>query len=644
VKIALLQLTVTTKQTTERVPFAPTVSFIHGPVGTGKSTVARLVDYCLGGSLERTPAIQQEFVSAELTASLGQYTVQFERGLHDVSSVRVTWSDGDTHIGSASAPLDAGDVPLLGENVFNLSDLIFFLCGVEPIRVRKSKMDPQSPLVRLSFRDLMWYCYLQQDHLDSSFYRMEDPFRKLKSRDAMRFVTGLHSERMNELDVELVQAIDDQRTKRETVQQMRVFMARFGMGTEIDFLAQINEVEEELRSALARRDELERTRSVQTHAVEPLRHRLRSLSATLEDAQQAAADVGLKVQQYEALRSELITSKVKVGRTAQAGQLLQGVAFRQCPQCGAGLELRKPVEDACTLCGSPPRTEAETPSLELEALRRELNERIDDLTESLARHRRDSARQGRVLAALITEKRVLDQQLAEELSRYDSAYVSSVRAADRDVARLQERRISLDRLRALPQAINELEEQAGRLQGRIDTLRSSIEEERGHLKVAYVRIKRIGDRFLELMREVGFPGVYEGDHVELDPRSWLPAVHHSDVTWGFADAGSGGKKTLFNVLYALAVHLVAAEEDLPLPTFLIIDSPTKNISEDENPDLVKALYREIYALAAREGRSLQFVLIDSDLVLPEVELRQFTHRRMAGTPDAPCLISYYSGP
>jgi len=92
------------------------------------------------------------------------------------------------------------------------------------------------------------------------------------------------------------------------------------------------------------------------------------------------------------------------------------------------------------------------------------------------------------------------------------------------------------------------------------------------------------------------------------------------------------------------VHTVSAEEDLPLPTFLIIDSPTKNISEDENPELVRALYREIYSLAAREGRALQFFLIDSDLVQPESELQHFLHRRMAGEPDAPCLISYYSGP
>jgi DNA repair exonuclease SbcCD ATPase subunit len=505
-------------------------------------------------------------------------------------------------------------------------------------------MDPDSPLVRLSFRDLMWYCYLEQDHLDSSFFRMEDPFRKLKSRDAMRFVTGLHSDRMNQLDVDLVRAVDEQRSKREAVKQLRVFMARFEMGTEFDIMAQIGQVDVALREAQARRDELERTRSAQTHAVEPLRQQLRELSGRLEDGRRALGDVALRVQQYEDLRSELIASKVKLARAEQAGRMLQGVEFKQCPQCGSEIAGRVPVGETCGLCGSPPRSASEPRSLEREALRRELNERIDDLAESLNRHKRDKARQERFVAELVANKGRLDQQLTADLSRYDTAYVSSVRAADRDVATLQERRAALDRLRELPQAINELEEQAGALQGRIDSLRSGIEDERAHLRVAYERTRRIATHFFELMRGVGFPGVYEDDHVEIDPRTWLPSVHHQDLIWGFGDAGSGGKKTLFNVLYALAVHQVAAEEDLPLPTFLIVDSPTKNISEDENPELVKALYRAIYSLAARDGRALQFILIDSDLVAPDTELREFAHRRMAGTAEEPCLISYYSGP
>lgn len=84
---------------------------------------------------------------------------------------------------------------------------------------------------------------------------------------------------------------------------------------------------------------------------------------------------------------------------------------------------------------------------------------------------------------------------------------------------------------------------------------------------------------------------------------------------------------------------------MPVPAVLVIDSPTKNISEDENPELVQSLYAEIYRLARRQdGRRLQFLLIDSDLVRPSAALPGFSERRMAGEPDAPSLIPYYTGP
>ena len=95
--------------------------------------MARLIDYCLKGDLERTPALQQEFIAAELALSLGRYECMLERGADDNQSVRVTWSGPDEEIGSVNAPLSPQPEPLTNANVYNLSDLVFHLCGVTPI-------------------------------------------------------------------------------------------------------------------------------------------------------------------------------------------------------------------------------------------------------------------------------------------------------------------------------------------------------------------------------------------------------------------------------------------------------------------------------------------------------------------------------
>ena len=243
------------------------------------------------------------------------------------------------------------------------------------------------------------------------------------------------------------------------------------------------------------------------------------------------------------------------------------------------------------------------------------------------------------------KKQDLDSRLQEELAQYDSAYIESIRELDRTIATLSERILSLQQLERMPDAINAIEENAGNLQGKIDRLRTRASEVKASLHNADENIYAIASEFKRIMLAVHFPGMQDDDKVTLDPRTWKPIITHGDQSWSFWDTGSGGKKTLFNVCYALAIHSIAFQRGMPVPNFLIIDSPTKNISDDENPDLIKSVYNEIYMLASEyETRHIQFILIDSDLVSPDSPLVSFSERRMAGEPNAPSLIPYYTGP
>lgn len=639
------QLLVTTRQTIEILDFAGSVTFLYGPVGTGKSTVARLIDYCLGGDLERTPAIQQEFVAVQLIMELGSYSCKFERALTDTQTVRVSWSANETDFGSINAPLAANEVPLVGDDVYNLSDLLFHLCGRTPIKVRQRVRDPDSPMIRLSFRDIWWYCYLDQTHLDSSFFRLEDPNRGRKSQDAMRFFTGLHSERLSELETELYRTIDEQRGKREAVRQIREFAARFDFGSELDFAVQIQNNKRDLLKAEAQRRALEHERFAQIHPTDGLREHLRTMGAAILELVSAIDATEDAIAEQKALRAELITTKIRADRTEKAGQLLEGVEFERCPKCGTDVSGRIPAPGICGLCSSEVTPQTGLSSLELEAARRELNDRIDQIADSIQRRESALDRTRRQLRQLRLEKEELDLTLQVELSRYDSAFIESVREVDREIATLAERSRSLEKLQEMPRAVNELEQQAGALQGRIDRIRTEIVEEKSRLRAADENIAAVERCFKSIMLSVGFPGVSEDDDVKIDPRTWKPIIHHNGQEWTFWDAGSGGKKTLFNVCYALAVHEAAQERGMPVPNLLLIDSPTKNISDDENPELVRSLYREIYRLASIDnGHITQFLLIDSDLVEPESELQGFAQRYMAGTRDAPSLIPYYTGP
>jgi len=55
-KFNLVSLDLTLRKANERISFSD-VTYFWGQMGAGKSSIARLVDYCLGGTIQLSPAL-----------------------------------------------------------------------------------------------------------------------------------------------------------------------------------------------------------------------------------------------------------------------------------------------------------------------------------------------------------------------------------------------------------------------------------------------------------------------------------------------------------------------------------------------------------------------------------------------------------
>ena len=104
-KLTIKTLTLTCKGGTERLEFTHQLNFFHGEMSTGKSSIASLVDYCLGGRLERTPALSAELLSVTMEAQVGEGPVVFERVLTDLTNLRVSWKLPDGTPQTTSLPV-----------------------------------------------------------------------------------------------------------------------------------------------------------------------------------------------------------------------------------------------------------------------------------------------------------------------------------------------------------------------------------------------------------------------------------------------------------------------------------------------------------------------------------------------------------
>jgi hypothetical protein len=650
-KIRFYRLILNCRKSVEEIDLSAQLSLFHGKISAGKSSIVRLIDFCLGGGLERTPAIMQELVSVSLYCRIADYEVVLDREAKGSNQVQVTWQGTGVESAKVLAPLqrspDRG--PIWGEDIYTLSDLVFFLLGVTPIKVRRSKREADSPLVRLSVRDLLFYCYLEQDHIDSSFFNMEDPFKKLKSRDVMRFVVGYYTERLNDLDLAIEEMQEERLAKLQAAQQLRASLHELGYGSALEMQAEIDQMRIQLNQARTEEQEIRSGQVKDDHLVDELRGRLRELAFELGAEDKAYEDQRRTIEEMERLRAEFISARFKLGRAEAASVVLAKADFQCCPLCGVSVQDMPPrAQASCILCGTPDAQRDQVLTSRAEALQRDLDSRVEDVTAALDRHRQATKKQRDGVERIRRQKADLDRQLDIESHTYDSNFLARSREIERRIATREEQIRGLERMRRLPEMVRSLEAEAVRLQGEISTSKREMDEERGRLTQATLYVREIEQRFLEALTSVGVPGVGPEDVVSIDIKTWIPFVlpkGDESLRWSFDNAGSGGKKTLFKVCYALAVHAVAAQNDLPLPRFLIIDTPMKNIGEEVNEDLFRSFYRYLYTLAAGPLRSVQFVIVDKEYYAPEIEGIEINERFMTpDDPQRPPLISYYRGP
>ena len=177
-------------------------------------------------------------------------------------------------------------------------------------------------------------------------------------------------------------------------------------------------------------------------------------------------------------------------------------------------------------------------------------------------------------------------------------------------------------------------------------LRREIAQEREKLASQGQLISILESYFYEALREARFPALTADDGVLINRRNWVAHIRPGgaiSVEIDYQGLSSSGKKTLFKVCYAVALHRLAEQYNLPLPTFLMIDSPMKNIGNDVNKDIFIALYKYIYSLAKTVLQETQLIIVDTDVAEPPGDVAFKSRLMVPGDTDNPPLIPYYSG-
>ena len=631
------------------IPFSNSISYFYGKMGAGKSTIPRLINFCLGGSIRETPALQHEFVSVSLELNIGEYHVKLERQRRS-NEVMIAWRKGESvETEAAIVPTQAtkGESVIKGKKIENISDLIFHLAGSEPPFVPRAKTTLETELVRLSFRDLMWYCYLDQDHIDSSFFYLEtgdDVFRKNKSRDAMRHILGFRHEKIAKLEADFNQTRHDKASRDSSVEQLRSFLEDNGIQGTKDILDQISKFEINLNDIVTQINQIHKLNLENIHPVDKLKEKSRELTSTIDRINERLDSLEFQVVKHDRLKSEFITANMRIDRISAARAVFKNIQFVTCPQCGQNLE-HGLEHDSCLLCKQPVKKKSFE---DVQQISPDLKDRIKEIEDSVNRLHLEKKQLQLTLRSRIREKREVDARLEEEERNYDSKYLTQASELLQKKGVIEGKIQALQQMLPLPKRVDELENESAELTVKIEKLGKELEREKDRESKNLTILKKLEKIFADTLIQVRFPGILEDDVVTISPDNFIPIIRRKGETHvytTFSNLGSGGKKTIFKACFALALHRLAAKNGETLPTFLIIDTPMKNTSERENKDVFVGFYHFLYKLIKTELKGRQIIIIDKEYYKdPEEQISDIVVRHMTpDSSDAPPLIPYYSG-
>ncbi|GAA5233530.1 hypothetical protein FOZ76_08425 [Verticiella sediminum] len=647
-RMVFKKLHLSLRKSVERIDL-PGVIYFFGPIGSGKSSIGRLIDFCLGGNSAWTPALQSEMVSAALEMSVNEVPVTLHRD-RDSNQVMVAWQEGGETL-QVLIPAKKGTNEVLpNSGVVILSDLLFHLASEDPPYVRRRKGTPDERLERLSFRDLFRFCYLDQEGMDNVFFRLDSdnyPVRA-KSVDALRYVLGYRTEQVAELESRLQEAREQRLGLLSGAQALAKALMDAGLDDINAYDAKIELTKAEIEQARATAQAARQQRAPAPHAAEELRGRARLLAQEQIALDQARADIESRIGELERYSNELQMLSVRFQRTASARMVLGGVNFSSCPRCTQALPNRS--VGLCIVCGQPEYITEADGALEESVVNEDLRARQAELKETLVRTRAQSRALQQRAIEIAAERSAVDHSLEVRLKEYDSAFLSQALQHERTVATLEQRLDAMLRYRKLPDVLQEQQAQADALKIDEAELRTKLEAAKKAAFNDRRNVELLGELFLDCLVRARFPDVRIDYRVEIDPVTFYPkiplGVEEALVVLSFDNAGSGGMKALFKTCYALALHRVCARaKDSRLPPVLIIDTPTKNVSSVENPEVINAFFRLIYELAAGELVETQFIIIDNEFnaVPKDIELPISSRHLVKGDPNNPPLIPYLAG-
>lgn len=587
------------------------LSTIAGDISTGKTSVLEFVNYCLGGSSHPTSIeVRRQARAALLEVELDDRRAVIERPLFGdnkfatVHYCSLADIDAERRHEREMRPIDPPGA------LDSLSMLLLSQVGLAGISLKEAPTQAATDVDPLSFRDLMWLCYLSDDRYDFRGLLFEqNHMKQLKMRQVIEVVFDVHDDQ----EAKLAQALHQIEAELARARADAESLARF---------LRDEEVPDPLELA-ARREQAERRSDELGQELARLSEQMRAASGYAEEAratyaagQRAANEAAAAVRYQETLirrlvplQAQYLEDERKLAFFHEAQTLFDPLQIAVCPSCLHVLPEPLSSEGGeCSLCHQPIIRGAEDFDLKAElravqARRREIDRYLDD-----TRRRLDATKIEHRTAT--QDEEAAQRRLDDEVSSSLSPFLGQRERLVRDREEVRAVLVEVERQQRWQQTLDRRYAEIERLGYRATELRrqrAAFESERVTKQDVVADLSR---RFDEILRRFDFPKLDDPSPPYLDHR-FIPHVRGIS----YHEHTSRGALTLIALAWQLTIFERAVELGHAHPGFLLIDSPQQALAqpdeEYQSEQIRLNVWNYLLEWSPGTGRGTQIIIADN---------------------------------
>jgi uncharacterized protein (UPF0305 family) len=596
------------------IPFRSGLNVVYGDSATGKSSILECINYLLGSSKfvydrEIESAVLHLMMQVTLNGSI--YTIK--RDLFDAGA--------DVEVFPASLDAIEKIFPQKYSPSFEkegqdgyYSDFLLSALNMPNLKMRQAPTKDESPLVRLSFRDVFQFCYLKQDDVGSKSLLGDGGYRAVKNRETFKYLFNLLDTTIADLQSEISAASANQNRLQETYKAVSDFLRTVELKTEFDLDEAVREVDERRKIATGELQRINNSLIANNESYGTLKELLTKISARLVENEADKVEVDHAIERFVRLKNDYKADIAKLKSIRVSQQLIGSPQLMfSCPLCESAVKLDKLQHDHQVVS-------VDKMTQEINALTRRTKE-LDAFID------RERSRRSVLLEeskALLSDRDDARRMLDEEMGQAVTPYLAERDSWSYELAKLAEERKNIERNIKIRNQQKQIFKDLGDAIEKINSLNEKLEEARNNAPSADEVLTDLSDALFKFLAYVQISDLRD---VRVDSKTLLPVLRDRD----YRDTTSGGLRTILSIGHFLTIAHMATLRQTNFPGLLMIDTVGKylgktsekysdtDIREDSkesvaDPKKYLNIFRAMLSLGeSKLEPSIQIIAVDNDI-------------------------------